>query len=506
MAIRINSNLAAINAHRNLQNNDAKLGKSLESLSSGLKINRASDGPAALMISEQMRSQIAGTHQAINNSETAVSMVQTTEANMGEVARLLIDMRQLALHASNEGVNDIFALQADQTEIVNALSTVNRIAERAQFGGRKLLDGSNGVSGNTTGDNLEFVNANEATSDSRENGFEVKVSQLSTKAKLQGTTVLTQEMIEAGEELSVFEDGKLATYVSNKDDTIGTTLQNLQNEINRQGIKVDVEQDDSGQILLVHRKYGSDYSFQAYSSTAGVTSATADELQIADKGMDIKGTINGESTFGKGQILTGIDGSKCIEGLQIKYSGEDEDLTRMDCFVNDKLGEEAAEEPQIDELPEEGKTVGRVYITQNSIRFQVGGGQDQTVGVSIRGLKTDFLAKNIANKSGFKNLADIDLLTYQGAQDSLKLIDSAIAQVSEDRGTLGAFQKNTLEYNLTNLRVANENLISSESIIRDVDMASEMAEYTKNGIKSNAAAVMLAQANQEPEKVRALLG
>lgn len=506
MALRINSNLAAINAHRNLQYNDANLGKSLESLSSGLKINRASDGPAALMISEQMRSQIAGTHQAIDNSETAVSMIQTTEANMSEVARLLIDMRQLALHASNEGVNDIFALQADQTEIENALSTVDRIAERAQFGGRKLLDGSNGVSGNTSGDNLEFVSAKEATSDSRENGFEVRVSQLSTKAKILGAELLTQEMIEAGQTLSVFEDGKLASYSSTKDDTIGTTLQNLQNEINRQGIKVDVEQDDDGRILLIHRKFGSDYSFQAFSSTAGVLSATASELQVADKGLDIKGTINGESTFGKGQILTGIDGSKCIEGLQVKYSGEDEDLTRMDCKVNDKLGEEDAVEPQLEELPEEGKSVGRVYITQNSIRFQVGSGQNQTVGVSISGLKSDFLAQNLANKSGFRSLADIDLRNYQGAQDALMLIDNAIAQVSEDRGKLGAFQKNTLENNLTNLRVANENLISSESIIRDVDMASEMAEYTKNEIKSNAASAMLAQANQEPENVRALLG
>jgi len=505
MAMRINSNLTAINAHRNLLYNEAKLGKSLENLSSGLKINRASDGPAALMISEQMRSQIAGTHQAIDNSETAVSMVQTTEANMSEVARLLIDMRQLALHASNEGANDNHALQADQTEIENALASVDRIAEQAQFGDRKLLDGSNGVSGNTSGENLEFVSASEATSDSRENGFEVRVSQLASRSSIRGSEVLTQEMIEAGEKLSVIEDGRMASYVSTKEDTIGTTIQNLQNEINRKGISVDIELEDSGQILLTHRKYGSDYSFQALSSTAGVTSANAGELQIADKGLNIKGTINGETTIGRNQILTGVDGSRCIEGLQIKYSGNDEDLTNLDCVVNDKAGEEV-EEPLVQEIPEEGKSVGRVYISQNSVRFQVGAGQNQTVGVSIKGLKTDFLAQNIANKSDFRSLTDIDLRTYQGAQDSLKLIDDAIGQVSEDRGKLGAFQKNTLENNLTNLRVANENLISSESIIRDVDMAKEMAEYTKNQIKTQSATAMLAQANQEPEKVRALLG
>ena len=162
--------------------------------------------------------------------------------------------------------------------------------------------------------------------------------------------------------------------------------------------------------------------------------------------------------------------------------------------------------PARNEIPEEAKSVGRVYISQNSVRFQVGAGQNQTVGISIKGLKTDFLAQNIVNKSDFKSLADIDLRTYQGAQDSLELIDNAIGEVSEDRAKLGAFQKNTLENNLTNLRVANENLISSESVIRDVDMAKEMAEYTKNQIKTQSATAMLAQANQEPEKVRTLLG
>ena len=89
MSLRINQNVAAINSHRNLAINQAKMAKTLEKLSSGLKVNRAADGPAALVISEQMRAQIAGLNQAIDNSETAVSMVQTTEANMSEIANLL---------------------------------------------------------------------------------------------------------------------------------------------------------------------------------------------------------------------------------------------------------------------------------------------------------------------------------------------------------------------------------------------------------------------------------
>ena len=114
MSLRINHNVSAINSHRNLQANQAEMSKTLERLSSGLKINRASEGPASLVISEQMRAQIAGLNQAIDNSETAVSLVQTTEANMAEISNLLTSIRQLAIHAANEGVNDEVMLEADQ--------------------------------------------------------------------------------------------------------------------------------------------------------------------------------------------------------------------------------------------------------------------------------------------------------------------------------------------------------------------------------------------------------
>ncbi len=96
-------------------------------------------------------------------------------------------------------------------------------------------------------------------------------------------------------------------------------------------------------------------------------------------------------------------------------------------------------------------------------------------------------------------------MTFQGAQDTITLIDKAIDTITNARGELGAFQKNTLESNLSNLRIQNENLINSESVIRDVDMAKEMASFTKNQIMSQAATAMLAQANQLPQNVLSLL-
>ncbi len=142
MTLAINHNIAAMDAWRNLSNTDQMLNSSLEKLSSGYKINRASDNPAGLVISEQMRAQIAGLTQAIDNTETATSMVQTAEAALSTIHGMLDNMRQLAIHAANEGANDPTMLAADQADIENAINSITRIANTTQFGTKKLLDGS----------------------------------------------------------------------------------------------------------------------------------------------------------------------------------------------------------------------------------------------------------------------------------------------------------------------------------------------------------------------------
>ena len=134
MTVRVNSNIPAINSHRNLLINNTEQAKVMERLSSGLKINRGADGPAALVISERLRSQTAGLEQAIDNSEAGISLVQTAEAALDEVSASLINARQLAVHAANEAVNDEFMLRANQQEIENILATVNRIAQSTQYG------------------------------------------------------------------------------------------------------------------------------------------------------------------------------------------------------------------------------------------------------------------------------------------------------------------------------------------------------------------------------------
>lgn len=142
MSLRINHNIAAVNGHRNMLKNDMAISKSLEKLSSGLRINRAADDAAGLIISEQMRAQISGLGKAISNTETAIAMVQTAEGALDEMNTLLTKARELALHAANDGANDARQLAADQSELDNIVSSITRIANNTQFGTKKILDGS----------------------------------------------------------------------------------------------------------------------------------------------------------------------------------------------------------------------------------------------------------------------------------------------------------------------------------------------------------------------------
>ncbi|MBT4267523.1 MAG: flagellin [Deltaproteobacteria bacterium] len=507
MTFRVNHNISALNTHRFVQNNYSDLSNSLERLSSGLKINRAADGPAALAISEHLRSQVVGLNQAIENSETAVSILQTTESNMVEITGLLNGVRQLVIHALNEGANDKAALIADQKEIDAALKTIEEIATNARFAGKHLLDGSNGVSGSASGEGLEYISATTNTKDAREKGFEVRLKKLACRSHITGTAALTDEMVKAGERLVLIENGKQASYKANQNDTVETTVRNLRSLINKNGLDVSVELTEAGLLKIHHNQYGADHKFQVSSSSAGVLSSAAGKILNVDNGQDIEGTINGESAIGEGRYLTGIEGAACTDGLKIRYLGKDIDSRlKPDCEISDMVSDEAGaandDEPDI---PPEGISVGRVYLSQNSMKFQVGGNRSQMIDISLRDMKPGGFATGIANKSGFSSLADIQVTDAELAQDALSLVDVAINQIASERGKLGAFQKNSLETNLSNLRVANENLISSESIIRDVDMAKEMAIFTRNEIKSQSSSAMLAQANQQSDQVMKLL-
>ena len=316
MTLRINNNPIAVNTHRNLTQNSQVNAKNLERLSSGLKINRGADGPAALQVSERLRAQTAGLDQAIENSQVGVSLMQTTEAALDEVSRALVNARQLAVHAANEAVNDEFMLQADQQEVDNILETVDRIAKDTQFGNISLLDGSAGTNGVTNGANLEFVGATEKSQSSGVNGYEVNITNASTRTEHVGVKPLSQSIIDAGEQITVTEGGKTVNFTTRAGETVEQTLNRLGDAIKASGLELDLLRPDPGTtdgklpqaIHLRHKQFGSEQGFTVASSTGGVLSAKANSSEMVQNGTDVEGEINGEEASGRGQVLTGDSG------------------------------------------------------------------------------------------------------------------------------------------------------------------------------------------------------
>lgn len=143
--MRINQNIQAFNAYRNLSTTNTQMGKSLEKLSSGFRINRAADDAAGLVISQGLRAQVSGLRQATRNAQDGISVVQTAEGALNEVHSMLNRMRDLAVQASNTGSNDSDARAAAQVEVGQLRSEITRISDTTKFGNQKLLDGGFGV-------------------------------------------------------------------------------------------------------------------------------------------------------------------------------------------------------------------------------------------------------------------------------------------------------------------------------------------------------------------------
>ena len=512
MSLRVNTNVAAINSHRNLITNNTEQTKSMERLSSGLKINRGADGPASLVISERLRSQTAGLKQAIDNSEAGISLVQTAEAALNEVSSALITARQLAVHAANEAVNDDVMLRADQQEIDNILATVNRIAQNTQYGSKTLLDGSKGATGVVSGANLEFVGATQETKSSGATGYEVSITQASRRAQVTGTTALTNEIIDRGEQITITEGSKTVNFRTIKGETVENNMNALNAAIKEAGLNIDMirsPEDETGAndgqiISLRHKQFGSDYSFKVASSTAGLVSSQGNVYDTVANGLDVAGEISGEEATGKGQILTGNVGNENTDGLAIRYTGDalpgQPSPPDIPPIMTPPMQLSEASLGDLDPVK-----AGTVTLAQNSLIFQIGSNAEQTTSLALRNLRTNSLGTGVDTESGFQSLADIDVTAPVKAQDSMRLLDRALEEVSSTRAEIGAFQKNNLESNLNYLRIAHENVMSSESVIRDADMAEEMTNFTRNQIMVQSSTAMLAQANARSQSVLSLL-
>jgi flagellin len=471
MGLVITNNVASLTGQHNLLRTSSALAKSLERLSSGLKINRGADGPAALVISEQQRAQISGLQKAIENAEKAVSMIQTAEGALSEINSLLVKVRALALDSANSGVNDANALAANQAEVDNALYTIDRIATNTQFGTKRLLDGSAGLNGSTSDADVTFLRA---SSTSPTGTFAVAVTTQGERATVTAGTAQSANLATA-ETLTI--NGVSISLAA------GLTRAQVQSRINEfTGQTGVVAEEAAGSTRLRTNSFGLAASISAQSNVAAAaTSSGIGTTQVTDQGVDVAGTIGGFAATGTGNVLTGTSGAGAA-GISVSLALNAGSTTQTVTGAQ-----------------------GNVTVVDNSLLFQIGANAAQTAKIALDKVNAVSLGLNVSGVQ-FSNLDGIDVRSQSGAQDAIKVIDQAINDVTNLRGRLGAFQQQTLESTSNNLRATLENTIAAESIIRDTDFAQETANFTKNQVLVQAGTAVLASANQIPQFVLTLLG
>ncbi len=472
MALSITNNVSSLNAQNSLSRANKALSQSVERLSSGLRVNRGADGPAALVISEKQRAQIAGLKQAIDNSNKAVSLVQTAEGALNEINSLLIKVRSLALDSANAGVNDADAQAANQAEITNAIDTINRIASNTQFGQKKLLDGSSGVQGVSTDSDVKVL---KATGDTTAGNYAVSVTSTGSQAVID--TISLQTAALAADEILTVNGVAISLKAGLTQSQVASRI----NEFTAQTGVVSVI-DPTNHTTLRTTQFGSDAAISVISNVAQSTSSSGFGTTLQTSvGTDIEGTIGGVSFTGVGNVLTATSGT--AKGLSLQF-GNDPTAYYGNTTVTGAQGS--------------------VTVTDNSLIFQIGSNQNQTAKIAVGKVNPLGLGLGVVGNQ-FSNLSEVDVTSATKSQDALGVIDAAIDDVTNLRGTLGAFQQNTLSSTINNLQTTLENSVNAESTIRDTDFAEEIATFTKNQVLVQAGTSVLKNANQQPQLVLSLL-
>jgi flagellin len=549
MSLRINHNIASLGGQRNLQKNDAAVSKSLERLSSGLQINRASDNAAGLVISEQMRSQLAGLKQAVDNSETAVAMIQTSEGSLDEMSSLLSKMRELALHAANAATNDTSQVLADQRELDNAIDSITRIASTTQFGTKKLLDGT--LAGANNYDSTKVYRFDVGSdllsrADFRASMADLCVTTAGTKTSMSvAGGQITGTMFDAGgtqatTNLTSFLNGAVSAFgFTNTGSALsaasffsaGTNYlaEGAALTITVKGIDFRFESGESvADILSKINNAQESYTLAVSSATSGVgPSMVRNVLGVGGDANDItyrfsnavKASPTSAATAGSQSGSVALAAADVTRGTQtvaalknVNIGGAATTISLVADTLDASILRANGYGILIDTSNAFSGAAGSLTVNLNKgALFQVGANASQQTAVDIKSMKaydlglggdsrTSGRIENLASLKSRQSLVNSD---FKGA---LQVIDKAIDDVTSLRGQLGAFQANTLETGLNSLRVTTENLTSAESTIRDVDFAKESAEFTKNNILVQASTSMLSQANQLPQGVLSLLG
>ncbi|MGG0031175.1 flagellin [Priestia megaterium] len=416
--MRINHNITALNTYGKLNSANNAQAKSMEKLSSGLRINSAADDAAGLAISEKMRGQIRGLDQAGKNAQDSISMIQTAEGALGETTNILQRMRELAVQAGNDSntESDRGEIQKEMNQLT---SEVNRIGNTTEFNSQKLLNGTGGT-----------VKAGTTTP--------------AAEAKVTGTAVtLPQDFSATNLEFTV---------------DIGSTSKTVTLNKNYDGTTNDMDTlaSDLGTAL------GSDVTVANNNGKLEITAAnTTDSIKI-----------NAATTGNLSDI--GLSAGTTTSTAAATTGAKSEFTSQIGANANQTMTLEFSDM--------RAAALGIVGTDDNFTK-------DKTVNDGANGT---------ANENA------LDVSTAAKAGNAVTVLQNAIDKVSGERSKLGAYQ-NRLDHTINNLSTSSENLTAAESRIRDVDMAREMMEQTKNSILSQASQAMLGQANQQPQNVLQLL-
>ena len=470
----VQHNLQAMNANRMLNITTGSQSKSAEKLSSGYRINRAADDAAGLSISEKMRKQIRGLDQASTNAEDGVSAVQTAEGALTEVHSMLQRMNELAVQASN-GTNSQTDRDAIQSEIEQLTTEIDRVAETTKFNETYLLKGD----------------ADGATKDVYMKGHDAGLKGTLTDGATTATFKVAAGALDAGKKVTI----------GGKEYTIGSTKA----EADKLADDVDA------------------------AATAGTKNM---KLTIDGAEYTCKYDAGGNSWLDKdGQTVADIK-DKIKNGSTVEYDGKsltvmnDKDTDGVDDSDSSVISAAKAVTLMTAELTTANnigatKTAATItaaaggYTSDAGIEFTIGKGTAEVaeklnfnLHVGSDADMTNKINVNIETMdSSYLGIKGLNVTDETGvsATYAVDAIADALQKVSDQRSSLGAVQ-NRLEHTIANLDNVVENTTSAESRIRDVDMAEEMVEYSKNNILAQAGQSMLAQANQATQGVLSLLG
>lgn len=469
MGLFINTNVASLNAQRQLTKSTNSLGRSFQRLSSGLRINSAKDDAAGLAISTRFTSQIRGLNQALRNANDGISLAQTVEGALDESTNLLQRIRELAIQSANDTNNSTDRASID-AEVQQLVEELDRIGANTTFNNQNVLDGSFLQSFFQVG-----ANARETI------GVAIRDARATALGRAAvATTGVVSSVALASNDIAINGISIRGTEAS--DDTVSTTL-NTSSAI----AKASAINDSAAFTGVAARVLET-----SVTGAGGVTGGTLDQASTI--------TLNG-------QVIT---------GFTVEANDADDSLLRAINDVSAQTGVIASldENREIVLTAEDGRNI-ELELTGNaaaitgltsgvstgSIELTSDSQYDVTGTVGTIG----FATTQIIGVSQTDTVATVDVLTRESSNRTIDIIDRALNQVSFDRGQLGAIQSR-FEATISNLATISENLSASRSRIRDADFASETAELTRNQIIQQAGTSVLATANQAPQAALSLLG